>query len=124
MATIETRTGKDGDRQYRVKVRLRGHPSASATFDRITDAKRWAADTETAIRAGRYVQQAEAKRHTVADLVDRYIAETFPRALMRSKRERALLLSRWKDLRAPIQSLVDAPRPDHRVDQTIPKEIR
>ena len=97
MATIETRIGKDGDKQYRVKVRMRGHPSASATFDRITDAKRWAAETEAAIRQGRYFQQAEARRHTVADLVDRYIGETLPHAAIRHKNERALLLNRWRD---------------------------
>ncbi|HRN60708.1 MAG TPA: site-specific integrase, partial [Chiayiivirga sp.] len=83
MATIETRIGKDGGKQYRVKIRMRGHPSASATFDRVTDARRWAAETETAIRQGRYFQQAEARRHTVADLVDRYIAETLPHASVR-----------------------------------------
>ena len=97
MATIEKRTGKDGQAQYRVKLRLRGHKPASATFARLTDAKRWAAETETRIREGRYFQHAEAKRHTLADLVDRYIAETLPTSKVRGKRERALLLRRWRD---------------------------
>jgi len=97
MATIEKRIGKEGEAQYRVKLRLRGHRPASATFDRLTDAKRWASETETSIRAGRYFDQVEAKRHTLADLVDRYIAETLPTAKVRGKRERALLLRRWRE---------------------------
>ena len=97
MATIEKRTGKDGQAQYRVKLRLRGHRPTSATFDRLTDAKRWAAETEAAIRAGRYFDQAEARRHTVADLIDRYITETLPTSKIRGKRERHLLLYRWRD---------------------------
>ena len=51
MATIETRK-RAGGTTYRAKVRLSGCPPADATFKRITDAKRWAAETETAIRAG------------------------------------------------------------------------
>jgi len=78
MANIESRRTLDGSVSYRAKVRLSGHPPASATFNRLTDAKRWVQDTESAIRAGRYFTVAEAKRHTVGDLVDRYIAEVLP----------------------------------------------
>jgi integrase len=54
-------------------VRLRGQPTQSATFDRLTDARKWAQDTESAIRDGRYFKYAEAKKHTLADLIDRYL---------------------------------------------------
>lgn len=39
MATIEKRVGKDGQTQYRVKLRLRGHKPASATFARLNEAR-------------------------------------------------------------------------------------
>jgi integrase len=97
VATIETRIAKDGTKQYRVKVRLRGHPPASATFDRISDARRWASEAETRIREGRYFSVAEARRHTLAELIDRYIAEHVPTSKIRGKRERVLLLNRWRD---------------------------
>jgi hypothetical protein len=74
VATIETRK-REGKTVYRVKVRLRGYPPADATFDRVTHAKRWAAETETAIRAGRWFQHVEAKRNTLADLIRRYRTE-------------------------------------------------
>lgn len=75
MATIETRRSADGITGYRAKVRLKGFPSQSATFERKTDAKEWAKQTEASIREGRYFKTAEAKKHAVADLIDRYLRE-------------------------------------------------
>ncbi len=75
MASFETRRSDDGTRSYRAKVRLKGQPAITATFARRTDAKRWASATELAIREGRYFKTAEAKRHTLADLIDRYEQE-------------------------------------------------
>ena len=49
---------------------------------------RWAAETETAIRAGRWFQHVEAKRTTLADLVDRYRKEFVPNAGLRSTHDR------------------------------------
>jgi integrase len=75
MANIESRRANDGTITHRVKVRLKGHKPASATFARLTDARRWAQSTEAAIREGRYFKAPEAQRHTVTDLVDRYVEE-------------------------------------------------
>ena len=63
---------------YRVKVRLRGRPTQTATFDRLTDAKRWIQNTESAIREGRNFKTNEAKKHTAKDLINRYIKEILP----------------------------------------------
>lgn len=73
MATIETRTTPEGKTSYRVKIRIRGFPSQSATFERKTDAKNWAAQTESAIREGRYFKNTAAKKYTVGDLIARYL---------------------------------------------------
>lgn len=78
MAAIEKRTAQDGSISYRVKVRLKGKPTQSATFVRLTDAKKWAASTESAIREGRHFKTAEAKKHTLADLVGRYARDILP----------------------------------------------
>lgn len=75
MATIETRRTPDGTTGYRAKVRLKGFPSQSATFERKTDAKEWAKQTEASIREGRYFKTVEAKKHTIADFIDRYLRE-------------------------------------------------
>ena len=67
MANIEKRISNDGKTSYRVKVRLKGFPSQSATFERLTDAKKWAQQTESAIREGRHFKTSEAKRHTLTE---------------------------------------------------------
>ena len=51
MANIQEVVGKSGVK-YRVLIRLKGCPPQSATFARKTDAKKWAQDTESAIRDG------------------------------------------------------------------------
>lgn len=78
MATIEKRIADNGETSYRVKVRLKGYPAQTATFKRQTDAKKWAQQTEAAIREGRHFKTAEAKKHTLGELVDRYIKDVLP----------------------------------------------
>jgi hypothetical protein len=73
MATIEQRKTIDGKIRYRVLVRLRGYPAQTATFERKTDAKKWGQATEAKIREGRYFSDNEARKHTLSELVVRYI---------------------------------------------------
>ncbi|MCP5067042.1 MAG: tyrosine-type recombinase/integrase, partial [bacterium] len=95
MATIEERRGGSGELNYRVKIRLKGYPSESATFRRKTDAKRWAQQVEAAMRQGRYFKTAEAKRRTLAELIDRYLDQVVS---VRRKGGKKLeyLLGRWR----------------------------
>ena len=79
MATIVRRIGKNGQTCYRAQVRRKGSPPLSATFTKLSDARKWVQTTEAAIIEGRYFKTAEAKRHTVADLVDRYCRDVLPR---------------------------------------------
>ena len=71
MAFIEKRKTDDGVTHYRVKIRLKDYPPVTKTLPRHDEAKRWARETETAIRDGLYFKTIEAKKHTLADLVDR-----------------------------------------------------
>ncbi|MGY6278283.1 tyrosine-type recombinase/integrase [Methylomonas sp. MgM2] len=73
MARIKERTDKDGKPRYTAEIRLKGYPPQSATFKRLTDAKKWIQDTESAIRDGRHFKTTEAKKHTVAEMIDRYL---------------------------------------------------
>jgi len=95
MANIEKRVSKDGKNSYRVKIRLKGFPSQSATFERLTDAKKWTQQTESAIREGRHFKTTEAKRHTLAELIDRYCQDVLP-AKPKALRKQTALLQRWK----------------------------
>ena len=96
MASIEKRTSKEGKISYRVKVRLKGFPIQQTTFERLTDARRWAQQTEAAIREGRHFKTTEAKRRTLGELIDRYIKDILPTKPKNSK-NRTLHLNWWKD---------------------------
>ena len=78
MATIQARRTKSGDLRYKATIRLKGHPTETATFHRETDAKRWIQDTESAIREGRHFKTSVARRRTVGELIARYVDEVLP----------------------------------------------
>lgn len=96
MATIERRTSKDGKVTYRVKVRMLGHPPENATFTSLTKAKRWAQDTESAMRDGRHFKTQEARKHTLGDLIDKYIKVALPANEKHAAITKAQLLW-WKE---------------------------
>lgn len=96
MASIEKRTNAEGKISYRAKIRLKGHPTQSASFSRLTDAKKWTASTESAIREGRHFKTVEAKKHTFADLVDRYIKDVLPNK-PKSQAKQTMQLTWWKE---------------------------
>lgn len=73
MASIQKRINGNGNAVFHVRVRLRGHPTQTCTFARLTDAREWGKQTEAAIREGRYFKTTEAKKHTVAEMIDRYL---------------------------------------------------
>ena len=95
MANIEERKTKSGSVRYRALVRKKGFPPLSATFDRKSEATRWARNTEAAIDEGRHFKGSEAKRHTLAELIDRYAESVLPKKA-RAGYSQALQLNWWK----------------------------
>ena len=75
MAIIEQHTSQSGATSWRVKIRIKGNRQVSATFKRRTDAKQWAAKTESDILEGRYFQHAMSKRLTLSEVITLYCAE-------------------------------------------------
>ena len=96
MATIIRRPGKNGQTSYRAQVRRKGAPPLSATFTKLSDARKWVQVTEAAIVEGRHLPTTEAKRHTLADLIDRYIADILPHKGASSIRKQTQQLLWWK----------------------------
>jgi integrase len=97
MANIEKRSDSKGRTSYRVKVRLKGHPAQSATFERLTDARKWAQATEAAIREGRHFKTTEAKRRTLGELVDRYVRDILPTKKAKTQEPQIGQLAWWKN---------------------------
>lgn len=96
MASIEHRKTNAGKISFRAKIRLKGFPVQSATFARLTDARKWAQITESAILEGRHFKTVEAKRHTFAELADRYISTILPRK-PKTARDQLKQMHWWKD---------------------------
>jgi integrase len=84
MATIEKRTTDKGT-AYRAKVRLRGFPPETATFERLTDAREWSKNIEADMKKGRHFGQS--KRHTFAELADEYTPHAKDRVRLKYWRE-------------------------------------
>ncbi|TDI80258.1 MAG: site-specific integrase, partial [Betaproteobacteria bacterium] len=95
MATIERRLSKASGNSYRAKIRLKGYPVQSATFERLTDARKWVQQTESAIREGRHFKTTESKRHTLAELIDRYVRDVTP--AKKSAKDQVQQLGWWKN---------------------------
>jgi len=79
MASIEKRALKDNRFSYRARVQIKGHPVQAASFEKLNDAKKWASETESLIRNGKYFKIAEAKRRTLFQAIERYVKEIIPR---------------------------------------------
>jgi integrase len=108
MANIQKRTTANGETTYRVQVRLKGFPPQTASFARLTDARKWASATETAIREGRHFKTVEAKRHSFNEMADRYIRDVLPHkgSDARQQRVQRNQLLWWKE-RLGHYTLVD-----------------
>jgi hypothetical protein len=104
MASIKKRINSDGVTKYSVQVRLKGHPAETATFERLTDAKRWVQSTEAAIREGRHFKTSVAKQKTISDTIDRYFEDVLSHR--KNPVNQITYLNWWKNrLYAAIHSL-------------------
>jgi integrase len=93
MATIEERSNDDGSVAYRVKIRLKGRPQVSETFQRKTDARIWAQRTESELRRGRLL----GLRRTVGQAIDHYLQHELALLAQSEKCNRLRQLEWWRD---------------------------
>jgi integrase len=95
MATIEKRVDSTGSITYRVKVRVKGYSPETASFQRRTDAKHWAANIESAMREGRHYNKPESKVRTLSESIERYQKEVLPN--LKDQSNRRYHLAWWAD---------------------------
>ena len=96
MATIEKRSDSAGALTYRVKVRIKGFPAQTSTFERLSDAKKWAAKIETELREHRHFGKDESRKHTVSEMLQRYEKEILERN-PKKKRNDQHKLDWWRE---------------------------
>ena len=78
MAEIKKRKKKNGKYSYTATIRIKGYPSLSATFEKLTDAQIWISENETPRKKGKHIKESVSQKHTVAELIDRYIEFELP----------------------------------------------
>lgn len=108
MPYIEQRKTKDGKTRWRAQARVRGYEPESATFDKKGDAVEWATEVELGMRMGRYKSRALSRKHTVGDMIDRYIDEVLDTKSHKknwiAQQRRQLLW--WKEVMGPALRLI------------------
>jgi integrase len=95
MASIRMRTSKAGIVRYHVQVRKKGFPPFTATFERKTDAQKWAADKEAELRQQKYFKYELHQKRTVADVIDRYVKSVLP-TKPKSEANQRVQLEQWR----------------------------
>jgi len=75
-----------GPLQWRARIRRRGYPTVSKTFETKADAEAWARQIESEMDRKVFISRAEAEQYTLSECLDRYIEEYIPR-LKHGKRE-------------------------------------
>ncbi|MEN9343255.1 MAG: hypothetical protein RLZZ453_42 [Chlamydiota bacterium] len=95
MATIQKRKNKNGTTSYRVMIRPDdGLPIQYKTFPTNQEAKDWAIQEEAKRRQGLYFPEKSKQKHTLAELIDRYIQDILPS--IKSAEDALRHLNWWK----------------------------
>lgn len=64
---------------WQARVRRKGYPDITKSFQRRQDAERWARAAESEIDKGQFVSIDEAQRSSLGDLIARYLIEVTPK---------------------------------------------
>lgn len=83
MAQISRR----GTGQWRARVRRKGYPDLSKTFDIRADAEKWARMVERDMDRGSYVPSPESERVTLAEALERFTREYIEPRLAHPRKE-------------------------------------
>ncbi len=70
---------KRGALQWEARIRKKGIPPVSKTFETKAEAEKWAREIESEMDRGIYVSRSEAERTTLKEALDRYIEEHIPK---------------------------------------------
>jgi integrase len=63
---------------WRVKIRRKGFPNQTRSFDTKAQAQRWARDLERDMDRGFFVDRTESEKNSLRDLIERYAREVTP----------------------------------------------
>ncbi len=88
---------KRGTYQWEARIRRRGYPEQSRTFESKTEAQMWALQVEAEMQRGSYLVRNEADQTTMRALIERFVREVSPTHKGYVKEAaRMLNTSQWK----------------------------
>lgn len=96
MAEIKERIKKNGKKTYTACIRIKGYKPMYATFERKSDAQMWIQDYEPRMKRGKQITDYEATKHTLEELIDRYIAVELPKRKPTDHQKYKMQLEWWK----------------------------
>lgn len=70
---------KRGDFQWRARIRVKGFPDQSRTFELREDAVKWARATERELETAGFVDRREAESTLLRSVLERYMGEVTPK---------------------------------------------
>lgn len=97
MATIQKRVKKDGTITYKAVIRVKGYPTMTATFEKKTQATQWIGEHEPLMKAGKHISDYEAKKHTLNELIERYIEIELPKRKPHDQKKYKMQLKWWNE---------------------------
>lgn len=96
MAEIKERVKKNGKKTYTACIRIKGYKPMYATFERKSDAQMWIQDYEPKMKRGKQITEYEATKHTLEELIDRYIKIELPKRKPTDHQKYKMQLEWWK----------------------------
>jgi integrase len=87
---------KDGSISYHAEVRRKNAKPLRESFRTLTEAKNWVRKTESSLLDGKHIPDNKARKHTLSDLIDRYVSihlSKFPRRM----KDQAAHMNWWKE---------------------------
>jgi integrase len=129
MATILKRPGPKGKAVWQVQVRKKGYPAQIKTFDRKTDAQKWAKKIEHQMEAGQWKDSKEASQITLGQALDRYLETVTPRKRPKTQTSENLSASHLKKSMGKLSLLQVTPEKvatyrDGRLAHVSPNSVR
>ena len=97
MAEIKVRFDKNGKPRYTASIRIKGHPSLSKTFGRLTDAKEWASSMESKIKEDINFPKRKLQKLTMNDIIDKFIELELPKKKKKAQSEFRRSLNWYKE---------------------------
>ncbi len=79
MHDIQKRKKRNGTYSYTARIRVKGYPTITATFEKKHEAQVFIQENESKMKLGKHIQTPEAKNHTLDDLIERYEKNELPK---------------------------------------------